>query len=425
MDSLFRICRTTTETLEQPVSMAKDVPMNDERREELIAYLDGELDARSARRVEEQLTRDARLRAEAESLRQAWQFLDYLPETKPSASFTSQTLQRLSGIQAPAQVDVVPLTGRRWVPLAAWTGLALAAAVLSYLSVAASARKAPKERANLPADTAQKAELSAEDWLAQQPKAYRDELARLPAETKASRIAEFKSQERLRDDDWNGAIEHWDSAVARRMLLNPMPLQRADFRLAIELHVAALEPLLSPRQRQRLGSPPKSLDLDQWKPYLTKLVDLSDRYPVKLPPSPRIGPRRFEELPTAVRSRMPFLKVPGNEQLAQRIAAATGKWPEYALLVHGVAQRRKIQLADPLGPCRPPEFTEAMQKYIHDRLLPKLKEAEKTKLKEAEGKWPEYPHLILQYSKEYKLALPGIGLPGTRAMWDELRLAEK
>jgi hypothetical protein len=66
---------------------------------ELVAYLDGELDAAAARRVEARLASDAKARARAASLKKTFDLLDYLPKPEPSPTFTSRTLDKLPAIQ--------------------------------------------------------------------------------------------------------------------------------------------------------------------------------------------------------------------------------------------------------------------------------------------------------------------------------------
>jgi anti-sigma factor RsiW len=95
--------------------MAKVPSLSAKEREDLVAYLDGELDAPGAHALEAKLSRDAEARAEAEALRRTWEMLDYLPRPEPAAAFTSRTLERVSslGLQpVPAEA-----AGRkRWTP---------------------------------------------------------------------------------------------------------------------------------------------------------------------------------------------------------------------------------------------------------------------------------------------------------------------
>ncbi len=64
-----------------------------EVQELLVAYLDGELDAETARSVEERLASDPALRTEMQRLDRAWHMLDAL-ETEPvDEQFTRTTLE--------------------------------------------------------------------------------------------------------------------------------------------------------------------------------------------------------------------------------------------------------------------------------------------------------------------------------------------
>lgn len=70
---------------------------------ELVAYLDGELEAAAARRVEARLASDPLARARAAALKKTFDLLDYLPRPEPSTTFTTRTLDRLPALQSPNQ----------------------------------------------------------------------------------------------------------------------------------------------------------------------------------------------------------------------------------------------------------------------------------------------------------------------------------
>src|SRR5689334_17398174 len=116
--------------------MGELVPLNDDERDELIAYLDGELDDQAARGVESRLQRDPRVRAEVDALKRTWELLDYLPRPEPSPTFTHRTVERI----AMPQPGIV-----RW----RWRlmGLSWAAAVLisGFAGYAAMTRFYPRE----------------------------------------------------------------------------------------------------------------------------------------------------------------------------------------------------------------------------------------------------------------------------------------
>ncbi|HEV3258452.1 MAG TPA: hypothetical protein VG013_16365 [Gemmataceae bacterium] len=105
--------------------MSKPLSLTDVDRANLVAYLDGELDARASSALEAKLNLDPTARAEADTLRRTWELLDYLPKPAPSPTFTSRTLERVS---APYPVAAPYLPAARWRPWA--LGLGWAAAVL-------------------------------------------------------------------------------------------------------------------------------------------------------------------------------------------------------------------------------------------------------------------------------------------------------
>ena len=69
---------------------------------ELVAYLDGELDAEAARKVEARLATDPAARARAAALKKTFDMLDYLPKAEPSPSFATRTLDKLPAIKPAA-----------------------------------------------------------------------------------------------------------------------------------------------------------------------------------------------------------------------------------------------------------------------------------------------------------------------------------
>jgi anti-sigma factor RsiW len=99
-----------------------DQPLSDQERENLIAYLDGELTESEAQALEGKLNRDPKVRAEVDALRRTWDLLDYLPKPEPSVSFTNRTMDRVTTMLPPAHGWG---RGRRWL-----LGLSWAAALL-------------------------------------------------------------------------------------------------------------------------------------------------------------------------------------------------------------------------------------------------------------------------------------------------------
>jgi len=131
-----------------------DTDPRDAPTEELVAYLDGELDPKAAESVATRLSLDSKLRSEADALQRAWDILDVLPRPQPSAAFATRTVSQViplpggSGTQflvpgCPATVATPTIPTRRPGP-GFWLGsvvLILAAGAGGYLGHAALAPK--------------------------------------------------------------------------------------------------------------------------------------------------------------------------------------------------------------------------------------------------------------------------------------------
>ncbi|HLA84871.1 MAG TPA: hypothetical protein VJL29_08755 [Thermoguttaceae bacterium] len=79
----------------QPDPTADAAPLD----EQLVAYLDGELDADTARRIETLAADDPRLRERLGELGRAWELLDQLDRPETAGAFTETTLE-LVAVQA-------------------------------------------------------------------------------------------------------------------------------------------------------------------------------------------------------------------------------------------------------------------------------------------------------------------------------------
>ena len=93
----------------------------DDVRENLVAWLDGELGCAEAQRLEEALSRDERLAGELADLRAARKLVGDLPRKVPDKGFTSRVLT-LAGRRATA-----PRNRRSWAPYAAAAAVLIAA----------------------------------------------------------------------------------------------------------------------------------------------------------------------------------------------------------------------------------------------------------------------------------------------------------
>jgi anti-sigma factor RsiW len=69
---------------------------SDDVFEQLVSYLDGELDAETSREVERRLAEDENYRRELRHLQRAWDMLDELPSSEVSQSFTQTTVEMVA-----------------------------------------------------------------------------------------------------------------------------------------------------------------------------------------------------------------------------------------------------------------------------------------------------------------------------------------
>lgn len=98
--------------------------------EEIVAYLDGELDTEAMARVERRLTEDAAYRARLSQLQHAWDLLDNLRRTEADDEFVNSTVAMVA-VQAEQEAKTQKLRIVRQQSLA-W----LALAVIVVLSMA-------------------------------------------------------------------------------------------------------------------------------------------------------------------------------------------------------------------------------------------------------------------------------------------------
>jgi anti-sigma factor RsiW len=113
--------------------MADPGSMRNEDWEDLVAYLDGELDAKAARSMETKLNTDPTVHSAAQALRRTWELLDYLPRPEPSPAFTSKTLDRVSALRS-----MPSAAGDGWHPWimgVTWVISVFVAAMIGYAAV--------------------------------------------------------------------------------------------------------------------------------------------------------------------------------------------------------------------------------------------------------------------------------------------------
>jgi anti-sigma factor RsiW len=109
------------------------MPLTDDEKAELVAYLDGELDDAGTQAVEAKIATNADARAELDAMKQTWGMLDFLPKASPSPNFTHRTMERLSLEKVgPKKALPVPAS-RSWPMRVGWAAAILIALGGGYL----------------------------------------------------------------------------------------------------------------------------------------------------------------------------------------------------------------------------------------------------------------------------------------------------
>ncbi|HEX5105163.1 MAG TPA: zf-HC2 domain-containing protein [Pirellulaceae bacterium] len=104
--------------------------------QEIVAYLDGELDPAAAARVERQMAENPRYSARLNQLQKAWDLLDTLGPSEADDNFTHSTVAMVAlKAQDEVQGKDEAASRRQRLTWAALAGLAMAAAIGAYVVV--------------------------------------------------------------------------------------------------------------------------------------------------------------------------------------------------------------------------------------------------------------------------------------------------
>jgi len=117
--------------------MARINRLTAEQRDNLVAYLDGELDERAAQEIEQVLATSPVARHDVDMLSRTWDLVDVLPGAKVSEDFTRKTLSNLRAAEAPRFRGLSPAASRfvtRAASLAAATAVVAALGLVGFLS---------------------------------------------------------------------------------------------------------------------------------------------------------------------------------------------------------------------------------------------------------------------------------------------------
>ena len=97
--------------------MEKTVRLSAEQRDDLVAYLDGELPAEKIHEIDQIVARSEVARHEVEALARTFELLDVLPTVRVSEDFATKTLASIKVMEQPYSV-----TDQWWYPLLVTNG---------------------------------------------------------------------------------------------------------------------------------------------------------------------------------------------------------------------------------------------------------------------------------------------------------------
>ncbi len=176
---------------------------------EMSAYLDGELAASDAQRVEQKMADDEQYRQQLHSMQRAWDMLDELPTADVDDSFAQTTVEMIS-LAANEDLQAKASRGERLVTLArfgAVAGMLLSAAVGYFLATSLISGNHPEVTqldpttetpSTTPTDDAlQKAEYG--KWLASLSPAEATKLSHLSEAERLSRFESEKTKSEVRE----------------------------------------------------------------------------------------------------------------------------------------------------------------------------------------------------------------------------------
>ena len=520
--------------------MTDDTREPDPAEVELVAYLDGELDAAAAARVEARIAADPAYRTRADALRRPFDLLDFLPKPEASPTFATRTLAQTQRVEP---VTSASTHGRRRWAFAAGSLLAAGVALVAgYLGAAAVRPAAPVPVAsaeplsladlrvveNLPLlavadDVAFLDRLAAPDlfgdeaadptpgpapppakpagpaldalatafrdlppdqrdrvrrldhdlaelpagrrdrlsrvlecyaawldrlppadraavlsatpearvgavrtarraqWVAALPSVRRAALDKLPAAEREPTLWLWREEDDRRRERWADAGLQWEAARLGRT----GPFEADAFRRQVAAFArAAYRPddparpcRLSSLEQTRLRDALKQAEEgNDWAPLGRAVYTLSQKYEMLPEPGNGKPVLDFPDLWPAARRYFEVRTKP-----KERLAAAVGRWPEFALRVWEEAEKPKGIEVPPnfaLGPGRPGQYNDEVR-----RLLPALREKatpdEWKGLVALEGKWPAHSRELIRLAKAHDLGVPGALPPGPPSLWDK------
>jgi hypothetical protein len=250
------------------------------------------------------------------------------------------------------------------------------------------------------------------EWLRSLPKLDQDKLAKATGDERTQLIEQLHKDEEERRKLRLQARRTIEEAA----VLGPLPFGQPEFRSRVETFVEeSLRPLLSRQEEDRLNAMAKGT----WQRYFQTVYELSEGrsplpFPGPAPPGRKKAVRWWKDLPVSITEKFP-------DPVPASISEADGRWPQLPMALAAVAKEKGIVMTwSMLGPTKMDELPPAAQRFVRDDLMNKLNENEKKQLSDTQGTWPEYPMKVKELADKHRLIVPGLSLPGTRELWQNM-----
>ena len=253
-------------------------------------------------------------------------------------------------------------------------------------------------------------EIKERQWFQQLPAIYRNQYQAASDAEKTRLLERWKQEEQKRREE-RTETRRWEILAQERPMLN---MRDPRFQTELTNFVTnRLVPLLSPEERRGLQEDTsKRSPMDGVMGWMRAVAELSEKHPVlaieakytRRAELPEEYERALKSMPTDLVARLP-----------------DGRWPDYPLAVTKLFRNRSIPVVKQLGPAAAAEISPAVAQFLKNQLWPELSERERQRLTGAEKRWPDYPETLLSLSRDHKLAVPDIGLPGEPRMWEIIR----
>ena len=255
------------------------------------------------------------------------------------------------------------------------------------------------------------------EWMDLQPKKQRDQWAKLEGAVRVEFVAKLRQDELQKHQQWLIAKRFWKELESKQ----PMPSRPSDFSDKVKKYVEDyLMPLLPPRERKRLTDAEGS-----WPDYPQALVELARRQPSALL-RVKDPPQKFKELPDPVRRRLVERKdKKGGAFTAFKLSKEIQQYEgaSFASKVVEIARREnRLPFNYEFWASDDKSLLPPMRDFVANKLHAAIDQAEKRKLADSMGKWPDYPLMIQELSQKHKLQPPWHFLPEpSQWKWDLYR----